>query len=172
MRQQIWGEVEDYMKAFSGVHCKNAMVKGLLKSVHNSTFTKVITKRQWGRFILTHSIEMSATERLSANLYNKKISHRHLISWSLGHAPPVQKFHQNPFISCWDTLQNIIYAFWKMIRDLWKNPDRYQNLIDWSYLSKKFLSNQLTFEDILFTSWQEMITHTAGQTDTHTHVLK
>jgi len=35
---------------------------------------------------------------------------QNLIDWSLGHAPPLQKFHQNPFITCTcscRTLQNV-----------------------------------------------------------------
>ena len=30
--------------------------------------------------------------------------HQHLIHWSLGHAPHLQKFHGNPFMTSWDML--------------------------------------------------------------------
>jgi len=44
---------------------------------------------------------------------------------------PSKKFHQNPFITCWDTLQNayllMVKKSWKMIQDQQKNLDCHQN---------------------------------------------
>ena len=91
----------------------------------------------------------------------------------------LQKFHQNSFISCWDTLKVSVNALtskgkefqkWPTIHEK-KNPDRHQNLTNWSlcHAPPPYIDQNpfIIVRDILHAE-RPTHTHTDRQTDMQT----